>query len=311
MRRRQTLYGEPAASACISTANALPVLTPFARPRTLRGSPRRGGTHSSPSGSPLSPLSAGWAALLSPIASDTLALPTSPPPDGLPSSEPRSVRADVIPGSERRATFATRQRGGGARRVDRGRRVVHLWSAEPRSVRDQPPAPARVTRPHIAPPLRLILYLHRSILYPRRPLSSLLLPDGLASSEPRSVRADVIPGSERHAAHRHASAGRWSAPRRPGEERAVPRSAELRSLRGQPPAPARATRRHIAPALRLLLDPAPLYPLSPPLSLLSPLSSCRMGWRPRSRGACGQTVSPVRSGAPPLPRVSGGEERVA
>ncbi len=184
-------------------------------------------------------------------------------------------------------------------------------SAEPRSVRDQPPAPARVTRPHIAPPLRLILYLHRSILYPRRPLSSLLLPDGLASSEPRSVRADVIPGSERHAAHRHASAGRWSAPRRPGEERAVPRSAELRSLRGQPPAPARATRRHIAPALRLLLDPAPLYPLSPPLSLLSPLSSCRMGWRPRSRGACGQTVSPVRSGAPPLPRVSGGEERVA
>ena len=72
--------------------------------------------------SPSPYLSAGWAALLSPIASDTLALPTSPPPDGLPSSEPRSVRADVIPGSERRATFATRQRGGGARRVDRGRR---------------------------------------------------------------------------------------------------------------------------------------------------------------------------------------------
>ena len=137
-----------------------------------------------PPGSPLSPLpagwactlryrlplsfslslSAGWAALLSPIASDTLALPTSPPPDGLPSSEPRSMRADVIPGSERRATFATRQRGGGARRVDRGRRVVHLWSAEPRSVRDQPPAPARVTRFawHCPLPARFFfLYLSR------------------------------------------------------------------------------------------------------------------------------------------------------
>ncbi len=39
-------------------------------------------------------------------------------------------------------------------------------------------------------------------------LSSLLLPDGVAPSEPRSVRADGIPGSERHAAHRRASAGR-------------------------------------------------------------------------------------------------------
>ena len=58
----------------------------------------------------------------------------------------------------------------------------------------------------------------------RRPLSfplssSLLLPDGVSSSEPRSVRADVIPGSERYAAHRHASAGRGSVPRRPGERR--------------------------------------------------------------------------------------------
>ena len=31
----------------------------------------------------------------------------------------------------------------------------------------------------------------------------------------------------------------------------------------------------------------------------SSLSSCRMGRRPRSRGACGQTESPVRSGTPP------------
>ncbi len=36
-----------------------------------------------------------------------------------------------------------------------------------------------------------------------------------------------------------------------------------------------------------------------PLSFPSPLSFCRMGWRPRSRGACGQMLSPVRSGAPP------------
>ena len=214
MRRRQTLYGEPAASACISTANALPVLTPFARPRTLRGSPRRGGTHSSPSGSPLSPLSAGWAALLSPIASDTLALPTSPPPNGLPSSEPRSMRADVIPGSERRATFATRQRGkGGA---------------------------------------------------PRRP--------GVGES-----RSPLVG----RAAERARSAARASP--------------------GHPPA-------HSAPTPP---DPllAPFYPLSPPPS---PLSSCRMGWRPRSRGACGQMLSPVRSGTPPTAtrQRGGGARRV-
>ncbi len=51
------------------------------------------------------------------------------------------------------------------------------------------------------------------------------------------------------------------------------------------------------PPLSSSLPCAPLYPRRPPLS---PLSFCRMGWRPRSRGACGQTVSPVRSGAPPL-----------
>ena len=51
------------------------------------------------------------------------------------------------------------------------------------------------------------------------------------------------------------------------------------------------------------LSPPLLSLLSPPPAALSPppaLSSCRMGWRPRSRGACGQMVSPVRSGAPPL-----------
>ncbi len=45
---------------------------------------------------------------------------------------------------------------------------------------------------------------------------SLLLPDGLTPSEPRSVRADGIPGSERSAPTCHASAGRGSTPRRPG-----------------------------------------------------------------------------------------------
>ncbi len=174
-------------------------------------------------------------------------------PDGVASSEPRSVRADGIPGSERSAApppagwggalgaaeragrwyprfgaarrhchalagrgSAPRRPGGGARRPPFGRAAEPARSAACASPGHPPP--------HSAPtPLRLILYLHRSILYPRRPLSSLLLPDGLASSEPRSVRADVIPGSERHAAHRHASAGWWSAPRRPGgEERAHP-----------------------------------------------------------------------------------------
>ena len=199
--------------------------------------------------------------------------------------------------------------GGGARRVDRGEERGVPRSAEPRSVRDQPPAPARVTRPHIAPPLRLILYLHRSILYPRRPLSSLLLPDGLASSEPRSVRADVIPGSERHAAHRHASAGWWSAPRRPGERSALtpfgraaePARSAARASPGHPPA-------HSAPTPP---DPllAPFYPLSPPPSLLSPPA----GWAgvlgaAERAGRCYPRFGAARR---PPPRVSGVVERAA
>ncbi len=51
-------------------------------------------------------------------------------------------------GAERRPP-ATRQRGGGARRVDRGR-GARPHSAELRSMRDQPPAPARATHHHIA-----------------------------------------------------------------------------------------------------------------------------------------------------------------
>ena len=96
---------------------------------------------------------AGWAAASASDHLDRLLSVPSPPhplmPDGMSSSEPRNVRADVIPGSERRATFATRQRGGGARRVDRGR-GARPHSAELRSMRDQPPAPARATHHHIA-----------------------------------------------------------------------------------------------------------------------------------------------------------------
>ena len=99
----------------------------------------------------------------------------------------------------------------------------------------------------------------------------------------------------------------------------------------------------LSPPLLSPLSPPPAVcpALSPPPAALSPppaLSSCRMGWRPRSRGACGQMVSrfgagaapppagwggalepracgqmvsPVRSGTPPLPRVSGAGERAA
>ena len=210
------------------------------------------------------------------LSPPTAALSSLLLPDGLASSEPRSVRADGIPGSERSAATATRQRGGrsasrrpggGERRPPFGRAAERARSAA-RASPGHPPA-------HSAPtPLRLILYLHRSILYPRRPLSSLLLPDGLASSEPRSVRADVIPGSERHAAHRHASAGRWSAPRRPGERSALtpfgraaePARSAARASPGHPPA-------HSAPTpLRLILylHRSILYPRRPLSSLLLP-----------------------------------------
>ena len=73
---------------------------------------------------------------------------------------------------------------------------------------------------------------------------------------------------------------------------------------------------------RVALPPA-LTPLSPrlltscrvalpPALTPLPLSSCRMGWRPRSRGACGQMLSPVRSGASPTATCQrgGGARRV-
>ncbi|WP_303044590.1 hypothetical protein, partial [Paramuribaculum intestinale] len=58
------------------------------------------------------------------------------------------------------------------------------------------------------------------------------------------------------------------------------------------------------PSLPPLLLPDGLLPLPPTTSIASslcrrrPIPSCRMGCRPRSRGTCGQMLSPVRSGAP-------------
>ena len=62
-----------------------------------------------------------------------------------------------------------------------------------------------------------------------------------------------------------------------------------------------------------LILPAVCPALSPPATALSPppLSLLPDGGRPWSRGACGQMLSPVRSGTPPLPRVSGAGERAA
>ena len=174
-----------------------------------------------------------------------------PCPRLYPGSTPRAVTAPLSP---RVAPARSEPRLLSAR--------THRGSAPPRLpladslCRRRPP----LLLPDGLPPLPPTTSIASSLcpaLYPS-------LSDGLAPSEPRSVRADVIPGSERHAAHRRASAGRGSAPRRPGERRGVPQSAELRSLRDQPPAPAQATRSHIAP-------PASAAPLAraaipPPLS---------------------------------------------
>ena len=81
--------------------------------------------------------------------------------------------------------------------------------------------------------------------------------------------------------------------------RSEPRFPSARTLRGSAlPAP----------------DPSTLptgWARCSPSSLSPPLSFCRMGCRPRSRGACGQTESPVRSGTPPTgARQRGGGRRV-
>ncbi len=143
MRRRQTLYGEPAASACIPTANALPVLTPFARPRTLRGSPRR--VLLSPPirglrlvrslrryrvATPTLAPNPGYRLPARSAAPFSLSPPSSPPRRMvLTPSEPRSVRADIIPGSERSATGVPRRPGVGAPSIPFGRAAEPARSA--------------------------------------------------------------------------------------------------------------------------------------------------------------------------------------
>ena len=137
----------------------------------------------------------------------------------------------------------------------------------------------------------------------------LLLPDGLAPSEPRSVRADVIPGSERSAATATRQRGggarrvdRGGGARRPPFGRAAERArSAARASSGHPPA-------HSAPTPP---DPllAPFYPLSPPPSLLSPPA----GWAgvlgaAERAGRCYPRFGAARR---PPPRVSGAVERAA
>ena len=115
--------------------------------------------------------------------------------------------------------------------------------------------------------------------------------------------------------------------------RSEPRLLSARPLRGSAlpayrsptlcvvaPPPRPSCRMVCRPLCRLPLSPAPARltfcrMASPPLSptLCAPLSIplCRMGWRPWSRGACGQMLSPVRSGMHPPARVSGAGERAA
>ncbi len=143
----------------------------------------------------------------------------------------------------------------------------------------------------------------------RSPRPSLLLPDGVSLSEPRSVRADVIPGSERHVtpATRQRGGGarrvdRGGGARRPPFGRAAERArSAARASSGHPPA-------HSAPTPP---DPllAPFYPLSPPPSLLSPPA----GWAgvlgaAERAGRCYPRFGAARR---PPPRVSGAVERAA
>ncbi len=94
--------------------------------------------------------------------------------------------------------------------------------------------PARSAAP-LSPPSSL----HRVV----SPPVSLLLPDGFALSEPRSVRADVIPGSERSAATATRQRGggarrvdRGGGARRPPFGRAAERArSAARASSGHPP----------------------------------------------------------------------------
>ena len=96
---------------------------------------------------------------------------------------------------------AAPQRGVGACRVDRGqeRAITIRPSCGACGIsRPRKPGPSTV---HSAPPTprrRSIQQLHSSPIIPIIVPSLLLFRIGVALSEPRSVRADSIPGSERH-----------------------------------------------------------------------------------------------------------------
>ena len=96
---------------------------------------------------------------------------------------------------------AAPQRGVGACRVDRGQeRAITIRPSCGACGISRPRKPGPSTG-HSAPPTprrRSIQQLHSSPIIPIIVPSLLLFRIGVALSEPRSVRADSIPGSERH-----------------------------------------------------------------------------------------------------------------
>ncbi len=120
---------------------------------------------------------------------------------------------------------AAPQRGVGACRVDRGQeRAITIRPSCGACGISRPRKPGPSTG-HSAPPTprrRSIQQLHSSPIIPIIVPSLLLFRIGVALSEPRSV------------------------PRRPGSGESHHHPAELRSMRDQPPAPARAAYWHIA-----------------------------------------------------------------
>ena len=201
-------------------------------------------------------------------------------------SEPRSVRADVIPGSERSATGVTRRPGVVAPSTPFGRAVEHARSA----ARASPgpclplPLPLRALRP----PQPLPVYLRsraarcrtlrgspRGLWFLSPPIRGLRLARSLRRY--RVATPTLAPNPGYHLPAR--SAAPFFLPPPPP-----------RRMCCRPPIP----RRSPCPR-RMVLSHPPVPPaVSPVLA-----GWC---WRPRSRGACGQMLSPVRSGAPPATR---------
>ncbi len=177
---------------CRASAPILRSEPRFPSPRTLRGfrPPRRmwvlsflhppisvsGSSPKKPS-TPLphptkAALRAPWRGL--PMSCGLRPLPSSPTltlsslPDGVALSEPRIVRADGIPGSERHAATATRQRGGGAWRVDRGRgkpsTPLGRAAEHARSAAARQPGPPTASPPPRLSPYRLWVVVDHRLL---------------------------------------------------------------------------------------------------------------------------------------------------